>query len=98
MNRFKYEELRPDCIYHAYNSANGSDKLFREPQNYEFFLRRYGAYISPIADTLAYCLMPNHFHLVAQPATQAALSSFMQWWMTSHVRRYHQHYKTDSTY
>lgn len=40
------------------------------------------------------CLMPNHFHLIVQPATEAALSPFMQWWMTSHVRRYHQHYRS----
>ena len=40
------------------------------------------------------CLMPNHFHLVVQPATEATLSPFMQWWMTSHVRRYHQHYRS----
>ena len=38
--------------------------------------------------------MPNHFHLVVQPATVAALSGFMQWWMTSHVRRYHRHYRS----
>ena len=38
--------------------------------------------------------MPNHFHLVVQPATEATLSPFMQWWMTSHVRRYHKHYRS----
>jgi REP element-mobilizing transposase RayT len=38
------------------------------------------------------CLMPNHFHLVVEPAHQTALSQFMQWLLTSHVRRYHKHY------
>ncbi len=38
---------------------------------------------------LGFCLMPNHIHLVVQPATDAALIPFMQWWITSHVRRYH---------
>jgi putative transposase len=38
------------------------------------------------------CLMPNHFHLVVEPADQTALSRFMQWLLTSHVRRYHKHY------
>jgi putative transposase len=38
--------------------------------------------------------MPNHFHLVLQPETTDALSPFMQWWMTSHVRRYHRHYRS----
>ncbi len=35
------------------------------------------------------CLMPNHFHLVVEPAHQTALSQFMQWLLTSHVRRYY---------
>ena len=43
---------------------------------------------------LGFCLMLNHFHLVLQPATVSPLSPFMQWWMTSHVRRYHRHYRS----
>src|SRR5687767_14412773 len=38
--------------------------------------------------------MPNHFHLVVEPAHPSALSQFMQWLLTSHVRRYHNHYGT----
>ena len=38
--------------------------------------------------------MPNHFHAVLQPVHPDALSPFMQWWMTSHVRRYHRHYRS----
>ena len=45
-------------------------------------------------NVFAFCLIPNHFHLVVQPATVAALSGFMQWWMTSHARRYHRHYRS----
>src|SRR6266850_5693408 len=33
-------------------------------------------------------------HLVLEPAHQTALSQFMQWLLTSHVRRYHKHYGT----
>lgn len=36
--------------------------------------------------------MPNHFHLVLEPSHEKALSQFMQWLLTSHVRRYHKHY------
>jgi putative transposase len=36
--------------------------------------------------------MPNHFHLVLEPAYRTALSEFMQWLLTSNVRRYHKHY------
>ena len=29
------------------------------------------------------CLMPNHFHLVVEPAHPTALSQFMQWRLTT---------------
>ena len=48
--------------YHVYNHANGSENLFREDENYHFFLRQWAKYIEPVAHTYSYCLMPNHFH------------------------------------
>ena len=57
-------QLSPDCFYHVYNRANGKEKLFRSKENYRFFLQRYLDFISPIADTFCYCLMPNHFHFL----------------------------------
>ena len=42
----------------------GNEKLFLEEANYEYFLRRYSDYILPIADTFAYNLLPNHFHIM----------------------------------
>jgi putative transposase len=36
--------------------------------------------------------MPNHFHLVLWPRHDGDLGRWMQWLMTSHVRRYHRHY------
>jgi putative transposase len=41
---------------------------------------------------LALCLMPNHFHSVLWPHEDGELSRWMQWLLTSHVRRYHRHY------
>jgi REP element-mobilizing transposase RayT len=41
---------------------------------------------------LAWCLVPNHFHLVLWPHEDGDLSRWMQWLLTSHVRRYHRHY------
>ena len=43
---------------------------------------------------LAYCLMPNHFHLALWPRHDGDLSRFMQWLLTAHVRRYHRHYRS----
>jgi putative transposase len=41
---------------------------------------------------LAYCLMPNHFHLALWHLHDGDLSVYMGWLLTAHVRRYHQHY------
>ncbi len=54
----------PNHTYHIFNRANGDERLFREPENYRFFMKKYGQYLNPVADTFAYCLMPNHFHLL----------------------------------
>lgn len=54
----------PDTVYHIYNHANGRDNLFAESENYRYFLELYGKHIGPIAETYAFCLMPNHFHFL----------------------------------
>jgi len=58
--------LQFNTFYHIYNHANGDDNLFREEKNYPFFLEKYHQHIDPIADTIAWCLMPNHFHLLVK--------------------------------
>lgn len=51
-------------FYHIYNRGINGCNLFREAANYEHFLGLYDKYISPVADTYAWALMPNHFHLL----------------------------------
>ncbi len=58
------EPLLPDAYYHIYNRANGDELVFKEKENYRFFLEKYVKFIHPIADTMVYCFMPNHFHLI----------------------------------
>ncbi|MCG9910877.1 MAG: transposase [Flavobacteriales bacterium] len=55
-----------DTYYHIFNHANGEDNLFREEKNYFFFKEKYRKHIDPVAETLAWCLMPNHFHLLVK--------------------------------
>ena len=56
--------MKSETIYHIYNHANGSENLFREEDNYRYFLQQYKTYIHPVANTFAYCLLPNHFHFL----------------------------------
>jgi putative transposase len=37
---------------------------------------------------LAFCLMPNHFHLALWPIGDHEVSSFMHWLLTTHAARY----------
>lgn len=53
-----------DHIYHIYNQGNNRQKIFFKRDNYLFFLKKIRQYIIPYADILAWCLMPNHFHLM----------------------------------
>ena len=74
----KYEILIPDATYHIYNRANGNDKLFLSDDNYRYFLEKYIEYVSPIADTFCYCLMPNHFHFLIRIKSENELLSFFK--------------------
>jgi putative transposase len=62
--------LEPDKYYHVYNHANGNEKIFREEKNYRFFLFKFQHHIVPIADVLAYCLIPNHFHFLLRTRSE----------------------------
>jgi REP element-mobilizing transposase RayT len=58
--------LEPSRFYHLYNRGNNRENLFREERNYTYFLELYARHVMPVADTYAYCLMPNHFHLLVR--------------------------------
>jgi REP element-mobilizing transposase RayT len=56
--------LLAGSCYHVVNRAVGDDMIFGESKNYIFFLQKTIKYVLPLVDIYAYCLMPNHFHLV----------------------------------
>ncbi len=55
--------LEPEKHYHIFNRAVGNELLFREDVDYAYFLNKIERFILPIAELIAYCLIPNHFHL-----------------------------------
>jgi|SRR5690625_1718062 len=60
------EKLYPGIIYHIWTHGVLDEDIFREDQNYIFFLNRYFKYTTPILKTYAFCLMPNHFHFLVK--------------------------------
>ena len=70
-------------------------QLFDDPGDYLAFIRvlSQGLERYPQARPIAYCLMPNHWHIVFWPKRGAdrVLSELMRWVGTTHVRRWHEH-------
>ncbi|MFP4557481.1 MAG: transposase [Bacteroidales bacterium] len=60
------QPLIPGCYFHIYNKGVNGINLFCKSDNYEYFLRLYDQHIDPVADTFAWCLLGNHFHLLVR--------------------------------
>lgn len=66
MNNSKTQKpvYKPNQFYHIYNHAANNELMFRDRDNYRFFMERWSRYLSPFVDVYAYCLMPDHFHFL----------------------------------
>ena len=78
--------------YHVLNRRVGRLQLFEKPADYLAFEKilqeaheRTGVRIA------AYCLMPNHWHLVLWPRDDGELSEVMRWITVTHTQRWHAH-------
>src|SRR5690554_6272089 len=65
--------FEPEQVYHIWIHANGEENLFRVGGNYLYFLKKYAFFIYPVVDTYAYCLMPNHLHLMVRIKNEDAV-------------------------
>lgn len=72
--------IQPDRYYHIFNKARNGENLFREPDNYRYFLALYSKYIDSIADTYSWVLMPNHFHFLVKINREVASKKPFQYW------------------
>ena len=57
-------QLEENKYYHIYNRGINSDSLFRQSNEFTFFLHKYFQYLYPVTSTYCYCLMKNHFHFL----------------------------------
>lgn len=75
------------------NRAVQGLQLFEDDPDYDAFERVLAEAVGrfPAARLCAYCLMPNHFHLVLWPREDGLLSRFMQWLAMTHTQRWHAH-------
>jgi putative transposase len=77
-------------IYHVLNRANAKMRIFEEDEDYLAFERIVQQAIDRTKTRLlAYCVMPNHWHLVVWPRQDGELSQFAGWLTLTHTQRWH---------
>lgn len=81
--------------YHVLNRGNGRQRVFKKKADFLAFRALFDEAHERLPMRLvAWCLMPNHFHLVLWPRGDGDVSRWMQWLLSTHVRRYHEQYRT----
>lgn len=74
------DDFLPGHYYHVFSRSVGTDLLFQSEENYKYFLQKFQSGCSVHFSTLAYCLLPNHFHFLLQvkedSESQVALQAF----------------------
>jgi putative transposase len=99
-----------DAYYHAYNRGVDRQVIFNGNEDYRFFVSLFARHLQhseskdqkgrpyphlrPVIDLLAFCLMPNHFHLlVYQKADENALASLMRSIGTAYTMYFNKKYR-----
>jgi len=85
-------------VYHCLNRAVARLALFEQDEDYTAFERVLdeAARQHPMR-ILAYCVMPNHWHLVLWPRHEGELTDFVRWLTHTHTMRWHAHFRTSGS-
>lgn len=84
--------------YHVLNRRVGRLPLFEKSADYAAFEKiLQEAYKRTGIRIAAYCLMPNHWHLLLWPQGDGELSEVMRWVTVTHTQRWHAHRHTSGS-
>ena len=79
-------------VYHVLNRANARMRIFDKAKDYEAFEQTLVEAVRRVKmRLLAYCVLPNHWHLVLWPREDGDLSAFVGWLTLTHTQRWHAH-------
>ena len=83
----------PGAIYHVLNRGDRREPIFKENQDRERFLHTLGETRAKTSwQVHAFCLMPNHFHLVIE-TPQGNLVTGMKWFLGTYTSRFNRPHK-----
>src|SRR3989338_1838992 len=81
------------AIYHVTARGNERRRIFRSDEDREMFLGTLARMVEQFGVTLhAYCLMPNHYHLVIE-TPRGNLTQAMGWFQTTYTIRYNRRHR-----
>jgi REP element-mobilizing transposase RayT len=84
--------------YHVFNQGVDKRNIFINAENYNFLLRKFKANLLKYSVTMiAYCLMPNHYHLLLRPELDGVLSQFIQTVFNGYVQAFNVQEKRSGT-
>lgn len=84
--------------YHLYNRGAGRQPIFKDAGNYAFVLRRIKEYTRELEiAVIAYCLMPNHYHLLVRQDGEEPAGRLVQLVFNSYTKAYNKHYERTGT-
>ena len=85
-------------VYHVLNRSVGRSAIFETDKDYSAFIGVIEEARSKAeCRLLAFCVMPNHWHLVLWPKGDDDLSEYMRWMTVTHTQRYHSFHGTSGT-
>lgn len=85
-------------VYHVLNRAAKRVPLFENAGDFAAFEQLLAdARLRVSIPLLAYCVMPNHWHLILCPHRDGDLSQFMHWMTMTHAQRWHAYHGTTGT-
>src|SRR5262245_46468489 len=83
----------PGAIYHVMNRGYRREPIFKDDTDRQHFLETLGATCLKTGwQVHAYCLMPNHFHLVVE-TPQPNLVAGMKWLLGTYTMRFNRRHK-----
>jgi putative transposase len=75
-------------VYHVWNRAAGRLRLFKKDEDFLAFERiLIAAHARHPIGLLDWCLMPNHWHFVVEPADDRQVTDFFRWLTHTHAMR-----------
>lgn len=60
------QTIIPGEFFHIYNRAVGNELVFHNDVGYDHWLFLVKQYLLPLCEIHAYCLLPNHYHLLVK--------------------------------